>query len=339
MKLELQTLRAITLGAEEITLEADGFHFHRFSAAQRELYVKSNSEDFYRKTFATSGIRMQFRTDSRKLKLTVSSISASSRSYFALDVFVNGAMIGSIDNLTEDMPLDYTLAELPLDTCTKEFSLGEGMKDVCIFLPWSVCAVIRELEMDEGATIISVRPKNKLLAFGDSITQGYDAKHPSNKYITRLALALDAEECNKAIGGEEFYPPMAEAENGSAPDYIVVAYGTNDWSHSTRERLTERCRGFYKTLSDIYPSAKMFALTPIWREDWQLEKPVGPFHDVETIIREAVSDLPNVTVIRGFDHVPKDIGFFADLRLHPNDAGFGHYFRNLLEKLRQEGHL
>lgn len=336
MRLTIDQICAITVGAQEITQEADGFHFQRFSAVQRELYVKTSPEDFYRKTFASSGIRMQFATDSRSLKLDIGVTGASSRSYFAVDVFVNDAMIGSLDNLTDDMPLDYTLAELPLGAYSKTFDLGEGMKNVCIFLPWSVCTVVHNLELDDGAVVVPAKPKYKLLAYGDSITQGYDAKHPSNKYITKLALALDAEECNKAIGGEEFYPPMAQAEEGSAPDYIVVSYGTNDWSHSTRERLVRRCTEFYAILSGKYPNAQIFALTPIWREDWQLKKEVGPFHDVEGIIRDAVKDLPNVTVIRGFDHVPKDISFFADLRLHPNDAGFEHYYNNLLTQIKQK---
>ena len=336
MKLDLAQISEITFGAEAVTAETDGFHFQRFSAAQRELYAETSPEDFYRKTFATSGIRLQFSTDSRKLKLDIAVTSASSRSYFSVDVFTNGVMVDSLDNLTDDMPLDYTLAELPLGAYSKTFDLGEGMKDVCIFLPWSVCTVIRSLELDDGAALHPIKPKHKLLAYGDSITQGYDAKHPSNKYITKLALALDAEERNKAIGGEEFYPPMAQAETGSDPDYIVVSYGTNDWSHSTRERLAQRCRDFYAILSSKYPNAQIFALTPIWREDWQLKKEVGPFHDVEAIIRDAVKDLPNVTVIRGFDHVPKDISYFADLRLHPNDAGFEHYYNNLLTQIKQK---
>lgn len=334
MQLDINQIRTVTFGTEEVTQKTDGFHFQRFSAAQRELYVETSPEDFYRKTFATSGIRLQFSTDSRKLKLDITVTGASSRSYFAVDVFVNGAMLGSVDNLTDDMPLDYTLAQLPLGDFTKTFDLGDGMKDVCIFLPWSVCTAIRSLELDDGAVIVPMKPRHKLLAYGDSITQGYDAKHPSNKYVTKLALALDAEECNKAIGGEEFYPPMARLEAGSEPDFIVVSYGTNDWSHSTRERLVQRCTDFYAILSAKYPKAEIFALTPIWREDWQLKKEVGPFHDVEAIIREAVKDLPNVTVIRGFDHVPKDISYFADLRLHPNDAGFDHYFNNLLTQVK-----
>lgn len=336
MKLDLQQISAITLGAEEITPESDGIHLHRFGAAQREIYRQTSPNDFYLKACATSGIRLQFSTDSRKLKLDVAIQKGSSRSYYAVDVFVNGKMIGSIDNLTEDMPLDYTQVSLPLGNQTGEFDLGEGNKQVCVFLPWSVCALIRSLELEDGACVIPEHPRYKLLAYGDSITQGYDAKHPSNKYITRLALALDAEECNKAIGAEVFCPAIAQAEAGSEPDYIVVSYGTNDWSHLPRQTLRQNCREFYTILSGKYPKAKIFALTPIWREDWQLQKPSGPFCDVETIIREETSSLPNVTVIRGFEHVPQDIRLFADLRLHPNDAGFAHYFDNLLTQVRQK---
>lgn len=332
MKLNLQQIRGIALGAEEIVREENGIHLRRFSAQQRALYRDTN-EDFYRKCFATSGIQLRFMTDSRQLRLHVGISAASSRSYFSIDVFVDGKMVGSIDNLTDDMPQDYTEIQLPLGDFEKTFVLGEGMKQVCVYLPWSVCAVIKDMELDDQAQIIPAKPRRKLLAYGDSITQGYDAKHPSNKYITRLAEALDAEEYNKAIGGEEFYPPMVQAEAGTAPDYIVVAYGTNDWSHSTRQRLQERSKDFYTILSEKYPTAKIIAMTPIWRADWQLEKPVGPFHDVEAIIRDGVKELKNVTVVRCFDMVPKDVDLFADLRLHPNDAGFAYYYESLYESL------
>ena len=336
MKLNLSQIQSVAFGAAEVTQEADGFHFYRFNARQRQCYLETN-KDFYRKTFATSGVKLQFFTDSKTLKLDVTVSSASSRSYFALDVAVNDRVIGSLDNLTEDMPRDYTGVALPLGDYSKTFALGDGKKKVCLYLPWSVCLVIKALELDDGATIEPAAPKYKLLAFGDSITHGYDAKHPSNKYITRIAQALDAQEYNKAIGGDEFFPPLAEAEDLEDPDYITVAYGTNDWSHCAgREVLEEHCSAFYQTLSAKYPNAKIFALTPIWRLDWELEKPVGPFHDVEAIIRAATADLKNVTVVRGFGLVPENTDLFADIRLHPNDSGFDYYFRNLYQTISQK---
>jgi hypothetical protein len=46
-----------------------------------------------------------------------------------------------------------------------------------------------------------------------------------------------------------------------------------------------------------------------------------------------VADLPNVTVISGFDFVPKDETYFSDLRLHPNDKGFECYSENLYSEI------
>lgn len=333
MKLELSQIRSITLGAEEVTCEADGFHFYRFNRQQMELYRETN-EDFYRKCSATSGIKLQFSTDSETLKLDIAVSIASRRHYFSVDVFVDGVLLDCLDNLTDDLPLDYTEVVLPLGEFSKDFVLGKGMKKVCVYLPWSACAVIKNMELDDNAQILPIKPKYKLLAFGDSITQGYDAQRPSNKYITRLAEAMDAEECNKGIGGAQFYPPMAEAEAGAAPDYIVVAYGTNDWCYSKREKFIAGSRAFYAALSNQYPQAKIFAMTPIWRADWEQEQQVGPFHDVEQIIRDAVKDLENVTVVRCFDMVPKNVDFYADLRLHPNDAGFAHYADNLYRAIQ-----
>ena len=334
MKLNFEQIRSITLGAAEVTCEADGIHFYRFNRSQRELY-KVTSDDFYKKTFATSGVKLQFVTDSQSLTLDVDITSASSRSYYAVDVFAGGKMVGSLDNLLPNMPEDYAEITIPMGELRKTFCLGEGTKQVRVYLPWSVCTVIKSLELDDGATVEAVKPSKKLLAFGDSITHGYDAQHPSGKYITKLAEALDAQEFNKAIGGEEFFPQLAQEETLEDPDYITVAYGTNDWSHSTRESLIQRCGDMYSILSHKYPKAQIFAMTPIWRADWDLEKPVGLFHDVEAIIRDAVKDLPNVTVIRCFDVMPEDIHLCADLRLHPNDTGFGYYFESLWNKLRE----
>ena len=71
--------------------------------------------------------------------------------------------------------------------------------------------------------------KKRILCFGDSISQGYDALYPSNQYTPQLAKLLDAEEYNKAIGGEIFRPELALARDDFEPEYITVAYGTNDW--------------------------------------------------------------------------------------------------------------
>ena len=82
-----------------------------------------------------------------------------------------------------------------------------------------------------------------------------------------------------------------------------------------------------------YPNTPLYAITPIWRADYQEEVEFGLFEDMEKDIYEAVSGIDHVTVIRGFDLVPKDISYFGDARLHPNDKGFEDYFTNLSRKI------
>ena len=65
-----------------------------------------------------------------------------------------------------------------------------------------------------------------------------------------------------------------------------------------------------------------------------LEVKFGDFSKVEQDIRNAVMDIENITVISGFDFVPKDEKYFADLRLHPNDDGFECYAESLYNEIK-----
>ena len=62
----------------------------------------------------------------------------------------------------------------------------------------------------------------------------------------------------------------------------------------------------------------------------------GAFEDVEKTIRECVKGIENITVISGFDFVPKDEKYYADLRLHPNDDGFESYAEHLYNAISIE---
>jgi len=333
MKLSADQIRSVCMGAVRVEETENGVRLLRFTKEQEELY-KVTSADFHKKTFATAGIRLAFETDSPSLFLKVHVTPGSSRKYFSFDVSVNGEIIGCLDNFSEvSLPRDYTTAELPLGLFSKQFALGEGRKQVCIYFPWSMSVELQELSLTEPAAIVPVKRKKKLLAFGDSITQGYDALRPSSRYVSKLADMLQAEEFNKGIGGERFFPALAQMQDKLDPDYITVAYGTNDWSGIDEASFKENCAAFYGALSRNYPNAKIFAITPIWRKDYQNYKKFGLFEQVEADIREITSNYPNICCIRGFEFVPQDEDLFADLRLHPNDRGFRHYAENLYTQL------
>jgi len=335
MKLNFETIKNITIGASRVEKNGEKTEFFRFTKEQEELY-KSYDENFYMKTFATSGIKFMFETDSKNLYLNVSVSPGSSREYFSFDVFVDGKPCSYLDNFERDtLPENYTTAKLSFGEHEKTFDIGEGVKQVCIHFPWSMKTALNELSVDDGAFINPIKPSKKLLAFGDSITHGYDALRPSNRYIARLADALDAEEYNKAIGGEKFFPPLSKLREKFEPDYISVAYGTNDWKHKTKEEFTKNCTEFYKNLSDNYPTSQIFAITPIWRSDSSENLGFGKFLEVEETIIKATASLKNVTVISGYDLVSENKNLFADFYLHPNDEGFKLYAKNLIDKIKK----
>ena len=338
MKVSLDRIREITRGAAWIE-EKDGLvHFHRFTAEQEAIYEPIN-EEFYIKAKGTAGVQMKFKTNSRKLGIAVRTEVSSTRRFFSVDVMVNGVTIGQLENYS-DIPWPdvnvqhYNTIEYPLGDFSGEFELGDGEKTVTLCFPWAVVACLRELTLDDGATLEPVKAARKGIIFGDSITHGYDTLASANSYASMLALALDADARNKAIGAEVFFPPMAQAKDeGFDPDFITVAYGTNDWSLKTQDELRANCRAFYQALSENYPNAKIFAITPIWRADYQEYRAFGDFMLVEQYIRELTADLPNVICVRGFDFVPHDRALFADLFLHPTEAGFVPYFRNLYQAI------
>jgi len=335
MKLSIDQIRAITQGAVSVIEMGGNASFHRFTTEQEELY-RVYDEAFWRKTFSTAGIKLHFETDSESLSLAVLALESSSRTYFSVDVFVGDHYIGSIDNFTEDeLDGDYTEKPFPLGHYEKNFVLGGGTKEVTVYLPWSVELQIESICLDEQAAIIPIKAEKKLLAFGDSITHGYDAVRPVNRYAAQVAITLGAEEFNKAIGGEIFFPELAKRRDGFDPDYILVAYGTNDWGTHTWDEFSRNCREFYSILSENYPTAKIFALAPIWRKDYEEVRQCCDFLYVAEYIREVTKSLSNVTVIDCFDFIPKDEAYFADFRLHPNDKGFEHYGRNLANKIKE----
>lgn len=345
MKLTAKQIFDLSLGAMTYEEKGGAVELCRFNEAQQALYMEAAATGgrcgmtmIPGKIHCPAGIELRFRTDSPSLELDVEVKKGTGRTFFAIQVLVNGVSVGAIENHTAvQVPPVYSHLPFQQGNFRKSFDLGAGEKEVRVLLPWSSRVLLHGVILADGAALEAVKPAKKLLVYGDSITQGYDALWPSNCYPFQLADALGAEQHNRAIGGEIFFPELLEADSLEAPDYITVAYGTNDWVKCTEAETRAACRAFYLTASRKYPNARIFAITPIWRQAWQQPgKGFGPWALSEQIIRESTADLPNVTVIDGLTLVPHEEACFADdMVLHPNDAGFGHYGKNLAEAVKK----
>lgn len=342
MVLDLSQIRAITCGAERVEQRADGLYFYRMTQQQLEIYRESNPA-FYRKALANAGICLSFMTDSPFLHLDLSILTVMNRSYGTVEVLSDGVPIGNINNHDHmQLPRSYARLTYPEIRRATTFDLGEGSKHITVLFPRLAGVLLHSLSLTDGAMLIPVKPSKKLLVYGDSITQGFDCLRPSSHYVYRLAAALDAEEYNKGIGGEKHTPALVACDETFSPDYILVAYGTNDWAYHTPQMLQHNCSEFYRILREKYPDVPVITITPVWRANEEKLSPTvhfDSFHDIEACIRRTTASYKNITVVRGYDLIPHDLIHYGDYGLHPSDLGFAHYSKNLLQALQDQGFL
>ncbi len=322
MKLSIKELTEITCGAQNLVEENGYIAFNRFTVEQSQCYLDIGSEDYYNKSKGTAGVRLSFFTDADSFGFYYNLASASSRSFTEIDVYENDMLVGH-----------YSLNE---QGGYQEHKLQKGQKKVEIYLPWAKRLSIKDFTLENASILKPAKRSKKAIAFGDSITQGYDAEYPSNTYINRISRALDADVIDLGIGGDKHFSPIIEKMPKIDVDYITVAYGTNDWAYLTYAEFNKRCEDFYKALNEKFSGVKTFTILPIWRKEESSPSLEGKYlDDFRNRIIEITKQYNNISVVGGKDLLPHDTELYSDKRLHPNDEGFTLYANNLLKQIKQ----
>lgn len=293
---------------------------HRFTKAQMDWYLAEPDPGY--KVRATAGVRLDFTTDADDFGFTYIASLASSRRFCYVDVAVDGALVA---HEGEDQVRHLTKRV--------EIRLPAGTHRVTVYLPGLFVAALDDVTLSDGATFAPVPKERLLLALGDSITQGYDAVYPSLAYPTQLAAALNASLVNQGIGGETFRPGIPDALP-KEPDIVTVAYGTNDFFLREPEEAEANAAAFFRRVRDLFPKARIFALTPVWRADADTcPTRFASFEAARDMVRRAAA-LPNCVVIEGDGLLPHLPAMCSDGFLHPNDLGFCAYAAALLAAMR-----
>ncbi len=329
MKLTLEQIKKITVGAVDVVECELGFAFRRFTKEQSEYYAIYRDNTYLKKTNSAAGVRLSLLTDSKTLSFeyAVRVDECPTGGMARFDLYIDGVMHDHFGIVEGDADKYVSL------------ELGEGVKHVEVYLPWTKQVYLSNVCLDDGASYSPAKRSRTLLAYGDSITHGYFAQYPSLAYSVKLARMLDADIYNKAIGGDRFFPELLTLDEPIKPDIITVAYGTNDWARHKRSTVERRSRDFLLKLSEKFPNAKIFAITPLWRdradEPRFMKKFGGYVTEVKGIIEENCKDLANVTVIDGGRLMPHTHDFFTD-GLHPNDLGMCLYADNLYREMMKK---
>ena len=323
MKCSNEEIKSLICGAVRFIENEKGITPLRFTPEQYQWYY--NNPSFTEKVLASSGMRIDFTTDAEEIRILYTALPGSSRKCCYFDIYLDQVLVQhcGMENLEENPD-----GVLYLKT-------DGAPHRVTIYLPNLSGVCIREMELCGKTFLNPEKREKKLLVFGDSITQGYDAWYPSFSYINRVADHFGMELINKAVGGDTFKPEMAAFEEEFVPERIFIAYGTNDWSKKKKIEFEQDTAVFFRNLRSRFPEVPMHVLLPIWREDCQRETFVGSFGYAEEFIRQTCMGYQGIQVIRGFDLFPRISTFFSDHYLHPNDTGFLLMAARVIEELEK----
>ena len=322
---DLALFKKLLKGAVSVSEKDGAFYCSRMTSEQLKYYT--NNPDFEIKAHATAGIRLECDTDAESITLEGTFFPGSSRLFAYFDISVNGCLIAHEGTADLQKTPDFSFT-IPLDGT---------LNRVVIYFPNLAIPGLKRLDFHGATQIFPVEKAGKLLCFGDSITQGYDAEFSSLSYPNQLADAWDLELFNKAIGGETFPPELAKLREPERPDVITVAYGTNDWSKTSKKCLEDSARGFAENLIKTYPDVPVFAILPIWRKDTRQITAAGSFPEAREIIRQAYIPHKQIRILDGLSFVPHVVECFSDGYLHPNDLGFQFMTESILKEIQRLG--
>lgn len=321
MKLSFDTVKSITVGAARIWEENGIINFRKCTQKQIDAW---NAFDpvLARNATATTGVRLDFHTDSKNFAFTVA--SGTKYEIYINDIFVRQVLTGDLNDGRFDFALNC-------EACK------EGENRITLVLPsHDDPAALSSVELDDGATATPHKFDCKILFIGDSITQGWDSGYDSLSYAYRVSRFFNAESMIYGVGGGFFHESVLDDSIDFDPDFIIVAYGTNDWGRcSSIEQLRSNADGFLKALTKKYPDKPIFGLSPIWRGATEgVVRGTGTFSEVCEAVKEKIVS-NGLILIDGKTLTPHLHEFFADQNLHPNALGFGIYAENLIKAIQK----
>lgn len=295
------------------TYEQNGaWGFRRVTESQLDFW-KNESEGLGANAAKTTGVRVEFVTDSDKLAFTVASTGK-------WEVYADGLL------LSRNVVRDGRGKTIDID-------LPKGKKHVTILFPGHSDGLIKSVALSDGAGVQPYTFDRKILFIGDSITQGWDSKHDGFSFANNICRMLDADCVNQGIGGSYFAEGSIEKLDGNFDD-VIVAYGTNDLgARSALNEIAYHADKALEAVATLYNGARLWAITPIWRaDDSKAFKCNASFAEMSEVV-SAAAKKHGFTVIDGLKLVPHDTGFYADEYLHPNDLGFAVYSQNLIRHI------
>lgn len=298
----------------------DGYLFLKRFTLRQERINESNGRAFV--NASNAGTRLRLLCPEGEISFEYNMIAGSGQDYYGFDVRRGGEMIAYREGQTGESGV------------CRFYNAGAG--EVTLWMPITAGMGIRHMNVPAG-TCPAPRKSRRLYVAGDSIAQGYLAPEASRSFANRMAVYLDAQYLNQAIGGNRFSADdLGEDIPDRAPDTAIIAFGTNDWAHNGEiERPSDE---YLSKFRQLFPDTLTYVILPVFRfnaDDTLRRNARGmTLDECRTIIRQNALE-HGCRVLNAKDCIPHDGSFYCEDRLHPNMLGYDAYFegiRQLLEK-------
>ena len=266
------------------------------------------------------GARLAFRTNSKKLKVTLEfetlSFDIGMSIYACQSAIVTTGHRPTQTFLGRVNPPDYETK-----TAEREFELSGEMQDITIWFPRN--EIVRDIffEIDDDAQTEAPTPYKfaPMLFYGSSITEGGHADKPNDAYASLLSDWLDADFYDLGFSGSAHgEPEIAEFIAGIPMSVFVMDYDHN----SPVEELRKNHEPFFETVRKKNPELPIVILNrPVFVKD-------SEYFERRKIVKSTYEN----AVSRGDKNVffIDSVDFFTDETVslcttdntHPNSFGF-----------------
>ncbi len=317
MRLSFDEIKSVTFGAHSIECDGGVLRFHKCTDKQEKAFA-ALSDTLYQRSLTTTGVRLDFHTNSKKFAFKVLGSG--------FELYVDGMLRGR-----------YVKAD-GADGVETSVSLTDPIGNekesyrIMLAFPSHSVGALEYVELDDGATFSAHKHDMKLLFIGDSITQGFASSMDTLSYAWRVTQHYNADSIINGIGGAYFHTTVFDKPSFE-PDSVIIAYGTNDWGRypDYNEMYGHVC-GFLDLVKEAYGECRVFVISPIWRAKGDGEVMDKAFDNRRKMI-EREAEKRGFIAINGLDMVPPCKALYKDVCLHPNDNGFAFYAENLIKKL------
>ena len=239
--------------------------FHRLPARIEERV----SAELWACAASTSGARLRICTNSTSIGLAgefpfaCGTHNLAIRGHSGLDIYVDGVYWTNI----------YTEQGGQQEVIFFEH-VPRAMREIEIYLPIYDAAKPEKLLLDDDAVLDMPRPyspKQPVVFYGTSITQGGCASRPGLSYPALLSRMLNIDFVNLGFSGlGRGEPAVAEAIAELDAACVVIDMGQNNTAMSELTRLFEP---FYATIRRAHPNMPILVTTPLYNasEIWNAD--------------------------------------------------------------------